>query len=120
MIIIPPNAFIPKRKRASAAPVPPPVVGPVLVAASYEKDNFVQLSFDRAIDAGGVIGTQIFVADGINGKTYNATSAVTVIDPQTVRIGLIEIGATLGISVTLSASAENGIVASDDHEPWAG
>src|SRR3954453_8555095 len=92
-----------------------------LVAATYEVGNWVQLAFDRAIDPSGVDGSQIVVADATDSrKTWKATGTITIVNPTTVRFGLNNIGDAVGSTITLDASATNGIVAADDAVEWAG
>ena len=107
-------------KRATA--VRPPGVALTLVAAIYnENDGLLQLRFDRAINAAGLVGTAITVKDGsFDQCTWNGVSAVNIIDPQTIELTLIQGGSYVVDEVTLTAAAGNGIVAVNDGGTWAG
>ena len=81
----------------------------------------VTLEFDRDINIAGLVGSQITVDDGqFNARTYQATGAATLLDAQTVRIGLVQTGLSAGADVRLTASASTGIVAVDDGGAWPG
>ncbi|HEV2296749.1 MAG TPA: hypothetical protein VGR35_23105 [Tepidisphaeraceae bacterium] len=80
----------------------------------------VTLTFDRAIDVAGLVGSAIVVEDAGAGLRFEATGLVTIIDPQTVRIGLGETGPSGTAENTLTASGGTGIVAVDDGGMWAG
>jgi hypothetical protein len=93
-----------------------------LVQASYQSAvPSIRLKFDRAVDASGLVGTQVVVADGpVNGLRYDAQGDVTVIDPRTIEIGLVDIESYAGPDVRLTASAGTGIAAVDDGGTWPG
>jgi hypothetical protein len=79
------------------------------------------LTFDRAIDISGMDGSQISVADHVEGNSFTAEGSPTVTDPASVQIGLTYAGPVdVGTEVLLNAAAGNGIVAVDDGGAWAG
>ncbi|MDB5323457.1 MAG: hypothetical protein JWN40_5088 [Phycisphaerales bacterium] len=110
-----------RRPRATdqAPPAPPQTL--VLVAASYLDSDWVQLTFDRAVNATALVAGQVNVNDGmISGNVYAGAGAAMMITPQTVQIGLAYVGPS-GIGETLlTAGAGTGIVAVDDGGTWAG
>src|SRR5690606_26062565 len=101
---------------------PPPSKKLVLMQAAYlQAGPRVVLGFDRAIDIRSLDGSQITVVDGLHTSlSYVATGAADLVDPQTVRIVLNDIGPATGIGVTLTASAATGIIARDDGGTWPG
>jgi hypothetical protein len=102
--------------------VAPPATALSLVQATYQSAvPSIRLAFDRAIDVSGLVGTQIVIADGsISGLRFDAQGDVTIINPSTVEIGLVDIEAWAGPDVRLTAGAGSGIVAVDDGGTWAG
>jgi hypothetical protein len=125
MIIVPPIPFLRRRsRRAAVQPGPPPPVALTLVSATYQTfdDPFLTLTFDRAIDIAGFEGSGILVDDGQFRMTlFDALGALTLEDPQTLRIELTTVGpSTAAGEVLLTAGANNGIVAVDDGGTWAG
>ena len=109
----------PARRKATIAP---PATPPTLVSAAYDEGNSVTLTFDRAVDVAGVVGSAIRVNDG-GGEvdaTLNATGAVAVLSPTSVRLGLVHAGPPTGPGMTMTATAGNGIVAVNGGAPWAG
>src|SRR4051794_11852682 len=106
---IPKIPFIPRRRHVVATEPPPPAV-PVLVAVSFLADNWVDLTFDRAVDVSGVQGSAITIYDGAGIEFfYSASGDVTVLSPESVRLGLVGLGDYTGPSY-LTASSGNGIV----------
>ncbi len=120
---IPPAIFRrrPGRKKRPAQFSPPPAAL-VLVAATYAESTWVQLTFDRPIDVAGLIGSAITVDDGdLTATRWEATGpSVTMIDPATVRIELVEFDPFAGVGILLDATGGSGIVAVDDGGTWAG
>jgi hypothetical protein len=109
------------RRRRQGVPSSPAPAGLTLVAATYDPDTSVDLTFDRPIDVGAFDGAAVVVEDGeIVGAKYDGQGGATLLNPTTVRISLLEVGPPDGPPVTLSASAANGIVAADDGGAWAG
>jgi hypothetical protein len=93
----------------------------VLVAATFVAGDAVTLTFDRAIDASGVVGSAIVVDDGGDtGYRFRANGYVTMIDPQTARLEVVDVEPTSSTTTTLDASAGNGIVAVEDGGAWPG
>ena len=99
-----------------------PPVALTLVAASYiaTPAQKVRLEFDRAIDAAGLDGAEIVVDVAADSAKYRATGTVTIVDAETIEIGLESMEFFIGEGVHLTASAETGIVAVDDSGTWAG
>ena len=93
-----------------------------LVEGSFATDDYVsvRLTFDRAVDASGLDGTQITLGVQEFGYLYNATGAVVVLDPATIEITCVQIGGFEGEESVLNATALSGIVAVDDGGAWAG
>ena len=122
MLSIPP-AIYKKRRGQSKKPkkAPPAPVGLTLVEASFATDDYVsvRLTFDRAVDASGIDGTQITLGVNEFGYLYNATGAVVVLDPQTIEITCVQIGGWEGDNI-LNATSGTGIVAVDDGGTWDG
>ena len=119
-----PPVFIPaprrvRRKRRQVASSVPALV---LIAADYEwEEARVTLTFDRAVNIDGFDGTLLLVDDAVEqGVRYEGSGVVTLIGPAVARVGLAEIGASIGPGVTLTATAGAGIVAADDGAAWAG
>jgi hypothetical protein len=95
--------------------------GLTLVQAYYDSGNFIELTFDRAIDAWSADGSQIVVDDGVNEfQRFAATGWVMMVDSVTVDMGLVAIGPPTGPHIRLTAGAQTGIVAIDDGGTWAG
>ena len=109
-----------RAKASGANPTPPLAL--TLVEASFATDDYVsvRLTFDRAVDATGIDGTQITLGVNEFGYLYNATGAVVVLDPQTIEITCVQIGGFEGEQSVLNATALSGIVAVDDGGAWAG
>ena len=94
----------------------------VLVSAAYEwEEARVTLTFDRAINVDGFDPLLLLVSDAdVQGVRYEGSGVITLIGPAVVRIGLAEIGPSIGPGVTLTATAGAGIIAADDAAAWAG
>jgi hypothetical protein len=93
-----------------------------LVSATYVAGISIELTFDRAIDIAGLVGSQITVDDSapLNIR-FVATGAASLTGPATVLIELEEGESWFGGSgIQLNASAATGIVADDDGGTWAG
>ena len=122
----PPFIFQPRkvpqrRPRAAVPPTLPPPAPLVLVAATYLDSDWVQLTFDRAVNAAALVAGQVSVDDGqISGSVYAGAGAATMITPQTVQIGLAYVGPSAIGETLLTAGAGTGIVAVDDGGTWAG
>ena len=119
MLIVLPPKFRTRRNRRRRRNAPAALT---LVSAFYAFDQLVLiLVFDRAIDIAAVNVGAFGVFDGIsNFRSYVGTGAPTLDDPVTLRLSLMELGATAAGSVTMRVSPENGIVASDDGGAWEG
>ena len=121
-MLIPPQIKTPHRKRVKVT-AKTQAAALTLVAAEYiaMDGTFLRLTFDRAVDVAGMVGSQITVDDAINlGERFAATGAVTVESPTRVLVVLDLIGDSTGSGTTLDAGAGNGIVAADDGGTWAG
>ena len=91
------------------------------MAAEYEEATWVQLTFDRAIDIGALVGSTIVVNDGaMSGARWEATGNATLMGPAIVRIEVADFASATGPATVLDAGAGNGIVAVDDGGAWAG
>jgi hypothetical protein len=121
MVIIPP--LPPRRLRKTSPPLPSaPPQTLVLVSASYDEGSLTLfLTFDRAVDASGLVAAQVNVVDGtFNATRFGGVGAATVISPTQISVGLEWVDdAPLG-PVLLDATALTGIVAVDDGGTWAG
>lgn len=111
------------QKRAQARRRPP-IAAPVpltLVSAAYADADFVELTFDRPVDASRLASGQIIVDDGvIAGSRFLANGPVTMINPTTVQIGLTPDVPSTSAAITLDATAFTGIVAVNDTGIWPG
>lgn len=110
--------FIPKRKRVQFG-APPPVLGPVLVAAEWGAGGLLQLAFDRAIDP-AIDPSQIVVDDEIGDTRWQPNGGVTMVNPNTVRMTMEKNGPPIQPGLHLTATSANGIKSADDEEMWAG
>jgi hypothetical protein len=127
MLIFPPPKKFPRRRlvgkpsRRPSPPTPPPVAL-TLVEGSFATDDYVsvRLTFDRAIDASGLVGTAITLGVQEFGYLYNATGAVVMLDPNTIEITCVQIGGFEGEQSLLNATSATGIAAVDDGGTWAG
>ena len=108
-------------KRHSVMPPTPPVAL-LLVAASYDTDEFsVTLVFDRAVNAAGLDASAITVDDGeFAAGLFVGSGPATIVNPTTIKIFLEEIGGPTVSDVELSATGASGIVAVDDGGTWEG
>src|SRR4051812_31287482 len=99
-----------------------PAVALTLVAAQYhEEEQWVRLTFDRAIDISALNPAQVVVDDDdFTGNRLAGVAGATMISATTVQIPLDPIGSASESNVHLIATATNGIVASDDGGTWAG
>ena len=91
-----------------------------LVAADYLSGSWVRLTFDRAVDASGLVADQITFVDQPADGIYQGTGAATMVGPTTVQVALTPIGMTGGPARLLTATAGTGIVADGDGAAWAG
>ena len=112
----------PTNPKAVTPPAPPPVVGPVLVAATYDPGaSLLTLTFDRTVDLSNITPSQITVNDPVtNMSLMTGTDGAHEIALGVVTVPMQPNGPATGAQVLLSASADNGIVSYDDGTPWAG
>ena len=117
-VITRPIPFIPRKRKAALAEAP---AGPLtLVAATYEVALWVDLTFDRAVDVSGLVGSEIVIYDGeLASLVYTGTGTVSQPSPETVRVGLVAGDDWSEPGILLDAGAGNGIVAADDGAAWA-
>ena len=109
------------RRRREVATSPPPPAALTLVSAGYAEGQWVEMTFDRAIDISAIEVTAISVDDGlVYGMILRGTGSATLTNPTTVRVPVSELAPSGSVSITLTASAATGIVAEDDGGTWAG
>ena len=123
MLTIAPTEFRKRRGRAKSRPATaPPIVAPTLIGAVYEwEEARVTLTFDRPVNVDGFDPLLLLVSDADEqGVRYEGSGVVTLTEQVVVRIGLAEIGASIGPGVTLTANAGAGIIAADNGAAWAG
>src|SRR3954468_19303216 len=83
-----------------------------LVAATYQTKDWVQLTFDRAIDISALDPSQVQVDDDQDsGWRLGGQSGATLVNPTTVQVPLDRIGTSTESGVHLIVSASSGIVA---------
>ena len=117
-----PTAPLRPQRRSSIKPkgvVPPLLIAPTLVAATYESETALTLTFDRAVTvtAGSLANVRVF--DGSHGKTYGGGS-FQVQSPVRVRVSLGYVGTFGGGEVKMSIVGPSGIAAADGGLAWAG
>jgi hypothetical protein len=111
---------IPFRRRRTQKQAPP--VPLELVAAAYDATGpNVLMTFDRAVDPTGMDVGQVRLFDGeTTFRNYVGQGVMTPEGPESVRVSLMELGATGAGNVSLTVLDENGIVAVDDGGTWDG
>ena len=121
MLTVPPPRY-PRKHGRVIEPVasPTPVVPLTLVAAVYDPEFGVELTFDRAVDVAGFEGAAIVVTDGEYTFAQHVGTAATLVGPTMVRVTLVAGEPWVTPGVRLSAAAGNGIVASEGGAAWAG
>jgi hypothetical protein len=92
----------------------------VLVAAGYEGDAALELTFDRAVDVSGIVFGVILVDDGILQSQYVASAVIDQPSPAAVMLELVGVQDYEGPDVRLKVAGGNGIVAVEDGAAWAG
>jgi hypothetical protein len=108
-----------RRRRRPRGTIAPAALN--LVAAEYAESTWVQLTFDRPIDIGGLVGNTIVVNDGsMSGARWEAIGTATLMGPETVRIAVVDFASATGPATVLDVGAGNGIVAVDDGGTWGG
>jgi hypothetical protein len=109
------------RRRRHGVPSSPAPAALVLVSATYQEEASVTLEFDRAIDVSGIDVSAIIVDDALTtGLTFAGAGTPTIVNATTVQVTLVETGGSSGSEITLTAGANNGIVAADDGGAWPG
>jgi hypothetical protein len=94
----------------------------VLVSASYDPVGLVvTLGFDRLVRTVGIDGTQISLDDPVtNAASYLGTGGIGRVDPMTLTIYLVAVGAASGSQTMMSATTGNGVVARIGSGLWLG
>ena len=78
----------------------------------YDVGTSVRLTFDRAIDISAFNGASVVVDDQADsGNQYQGTGGAILAGPNAVDIFLVDPTPASGAGTTLTASADNGIVA---------
>ena len=107
-----------RRKRKQTIITSAPAL--VLISATYAPEQYVELTFDRAINVDGVQPTQFVIQD----DEFSGWLAVgwdwKQQSPTTVRIKLDRADTATESGVHMTVSAGNGIVAVDDGGVWSG
>src|SRR5688500_5184900 len=109
-----------RKARRSAPSQPTPPGEPLtLVSATYEVGTSLTLTFDRAVDVGGIVPAAFVVNDGPTGFTF---VGISVFDHSGASVGIELTGTTEyeGPSVLLDVAGANGVVAVDDGGTFAG
>jgi hypothetical protein len=128
MMTIPPTKY-PRRRHHRFKPratTQSPSAALTLIAADFDAGAVpaptVTLAFDRAIDIAGLDASEITVDDGPGSGSIwqGGAGSATLIDPQTVRLPMSEVGPSGSTETTLTATAASGIRAADDGGTWAG
>ncbi|HEV2292656.1 MAG TPA: hypothetical protein VGR35_02300 [Tepidisphaeraceae bacterium] len=120
-IFLPAKPRVPRKRRELVSSLPPTPAALNLVAAELDLGGpWVTLTFDRAIDVAGFVGSAIVVEDETAGTTFQGIVPATLIGPTAVRIDLTDFDPYSGAGSFLTASAGTGIVAVDDGGMWAG
>jgi hypothetical protein len=109
-----------KRERDGSAS-PAPAVPPTLLEGSFDDEQPLILTFDRAINIDAFDGSALLINDPRTGGLYHATDTPTLVDPTTLHVPAVGTGeGSTGTQTTLTASAHSGIVAADGGAAWTG
>src|SRR5258705_10475209 len=107
-------------KRASSTTLPGPT-SLTLVSAVYDSDALTLiLTFDRPINAAGIIFEAVLVADAQFLHQYLIPNDWFGPDPNSVEFLLATTEPPTGSGAHLSVAEGNGIIALADGEPWMG
>ena len=122
MLTLPPPEFRPRRPLAPRKRTPPPAppAALTLVAATYVEGTSVTLTFDRAVDVGGIDVGAITVEDEAAGYLFRGAGAATQPSPAVVLVPLVDVELSPVVGTFLTAGPGTGIVADDDGGTWAG
>src|SRR5437667_3907630 len=126
LMIIP---ILPKKHRKRPPKVRKPSTTPGPVALTLVSASFIAppmppglvLTFDRAINVEGVVGSEFQVDDDVfTGNQYVGDPDGAGVGGATMSLVLDVAGSASGGQVLLTVGAANGIVAVDDGGTWAG
>ena len=109
----------PRKYRERNLSTATPVGAMTLLAAIYQPQTAIRLTFSRAIDTSDVLPDGFNVFDGDSQHQFIGTS-YSLVDANTISIELIIIGEYLGAGISLYADASNGIKAVGDGAVWDG
>jgi hypothetical protein len=99
---------------------PTPPAAPELVMATYDDGETVTLYFNEPIDVSQLDGEQIMVEDGTYaGSSFTAIGPVQLLNPTTVRLGLVVFETSTSTDVLLDAQPSCGI-RNQQGVAWAG
>ena len=103
-----------------ALPYPTPV-GPVLIAATWETDSFVLLTFNRDVELSeSADPSQLRVDDQSGtGWAFVGTES-TLAGPQQVHVEITHSGSAVGTGVKLTVGEGFGVLAAEGGAAWAG
>ena len=118
-LFIPATPRVHRKRRAVEAQLPGPVALTV-VAADYEESVWLWLTFDRAVDIAGLVGSAIHVNDPSNGTLFAATGPATLNEPTVLQLGLVVVTDSSSGELSVTATSSTGIVAVDDGGTWGG
>jgi len=108
----------PKKANSTAPPGPTPLT---LVSAIYDPDALtLLLTFDRPINAAGIIYETVLVVDAQFQHQYLIPSDWFGPDASSVEFLLGATEVASGSGVHLNIAEGNGIVAAADGQPWPG
>ena len=123
-MLLPVPLLYPRRRKTKARQATTTLPAALaLVSATYDAGGAtVTLAFDRAIDVSGYVPDQVLVNDGITAMAeLVGEGTATMLDPNTVRLALTNVGPNVGPGVQLSTGGDAGIVAVDPSaQPWVG
>src|SRR3954452_923452 len=99
-----------RRKDGRSTPTPPPVALMLVAAQYHEEEQWVRLTFDRAIDISALDPAQVVVDDDdLTGNRLAGVAGATMIGAVTVQIPLNPIGSATEATLALIASGTRGM-----------
>jgi hypothetical protein len=109
-----------RRAMRRTRPLAPPS-GPVLVAATWETDAFVLLTFDRDVVMSESADPQQLRVDDQSGTGWAFTGTeATLAGPRVVHVEITHTGSAVGTGVRLTVGATSGVVAAEGGGVWEG